>query len=175
MLSAAGLLTAAEGLAPRLARGGASPTPGPGGGDPVAILGAGLAGLTTAYRHLSADWPIFDPAQSHGRAGTRWPPYLCGGAHQRRVLRIHEWRGPIGQPRRQRGSPAKESRDAPGGLGFRSLAKVLRRLGGGPKTGHEKIYRQLPDLCLSLGVGGLRGRGSENNVERESQTDGQGA
>jgi monoamine oxidase len=54
MLSAAGLLTAAGGLAPRFARGGESPTLGVSGGDPVAILGAGLAGLTAAYRLFQA-------------------------------------------------------------------------------------------------------------------------
>ncbi|PYJ11864.1 MAG: hypothetical protein DMF06_01445 [Verrucomicrobia bacterium] len=68
MLSAAGLLTAAGGLVPRIVRGAASPTPGPGGGDPVAILGAGLAGLTAAYRLLKAGTPceIFEGSDRTG-------------------------------------------------------------------------------------------------------------
>jgi hypothetical protein len=59
------------------------------------------------------------------------------------------------------------------------LAHQQKRSCGGKaavlKRGHEKIHRQLPDLRLSFGAGGLRGRGSEHNVERESQTDGQNA
>ena len=68
MLSAAGLLTAAGGLAPRFARGGESPKPGARGGDPVAILGAGLAGLTAAYRLLQAGIPceIFEGSERTG-------------------------------------------------------------------------------------------------------------
>jgi monoamine oxidase len=68
MLGAAGLLTAAGGLAPRFARGAASPTPRSGGGDPVAILGAGLAGLTAAYRLLQAGTPceIFEGSDRTG-------------------------------------------------------------------------------------------------------------
>jgi len=68
MLSAAGLLTAAGGIVPPLARAGASPTPGPAGGDPVAILGAGLAGLTAAYRLLQAGIPceIFEGSDRTG-------------------------------------------------------------------------------------------------------------
>jgi monoamine oxidase len=68
MLGAAGLLTAAGGLVPASARAGESPTPGPGGGDPVAILGAGLAGLTAAYRLLQAGTPceIFEGSERTG-------------------------------------------------------------------------------------------------------------
>jgi monoamine oxidase len=68
MLSAAGLLTAAGGLAPRFARAGEKPKPGPGGGDPVAILGAGLAGLTAAYRLFQAGIPceIFEGSERTG-------------------------------------------------------------------------------------------------------------
>ena len=68
MLSAAGLLTAAGGLAPGLARGSESPKPSQGGGDPVAILGAGLAGLTAAYRLLQAGIPceIFEGSERTG-------------------------------------------------------------------------------------------------------------
>ena len=68
MLSAAGLLTAAGGLAPRFARGGESPKPGARGGDPVAILGAGVAGLTAAYRLLQAGIPceIFEGSERTG-------------------------------------------------------------------------------------------------------------
>jgi monoamine oxidase len=68
MLSAAGLLTAAGGLAPRFARGAEGPTPGSGGGDPVAILGAGLAGLTAAYRLSQAGIPceIFEGSDRTG-------------------------------------------------------------------------------------------------------------
>jgi monoamine oxidase len=68
MLSAVGLLTAAGGLAPRFARGGESPKPGARGGDPVAILGAGVAGLTAAYRLLQAGIPceIFEGSERTG-------------------------------------------------------------------------------------------------------------
>jgi monoamine oxidase len=68
MLSAAGLLTAAGGLAPGSARGSESPKPGQGGGEPVAILGAGLAGLTAAYRLLQAGTPceIFEGSERTG-------------------------------------------------------------------------------------------------------------
>jgi monoamine oxidase len=68
MLSAAGLLTAAGGFAPGLARGSEGPKPGQGGGDPVAILGAGLAGLTAAYRLLQAGIPceIFEGSERTG-------------------------------------------------------------------------------------------------------------
>jgi monoamine oxidase len=68
MLSAAGLLTAAGGLTPPLARAGTSPPPGPGGNDPVAILGAGFAGLTAAYRLRQAGIPceIFEGSDRTG-------------------------------------------------------------------------------------------------------------
>jgi monoamine oxidase len=69
MLSAAGLLTAAGGLAPHLARAAESPSPKPaGGGDPVAIIGAGVAGLTAAYRLLQAGIPceIFEGSERTG-------------------------------------------------------------------------------------------------------------
>jgi monoamine oxidase len=68
MLGAAGLLTAAGGLAPRFARAGEKPKPGPSGGDPVAILGAGLAGLTAAYRLFQAGIPceIFEGSERTG-------------------------------------------------------------------------------------------------------------
>src|SRR5687767_789188 len=68
MLSAAGLLTAAGGFAPRLVRGSESPTPEAGGSGPVAILGAGLAGLTAAYRLLQAGTPceIFEGSERTG-------------------------------------------------------------------------------------------------------------
>src|ERR1043166_8178038 len=68
MLSAAGLLTAAGGLAPRRAQGGASPKPSVAGRDPVAIIGAGVAGLTAAYRLLQAGVPceIFEGSERTG-------------------------------------------------------------------------------------------------------------
>jgi monoamine oxidase len=68
MLTAAGLFTAAGGLAPRFARAGEKPKSGPGGGDPVAILGAGLAGLTAAYRLFQAGIPceIFEGSERTG-------------------------------------------------------------------------------------------------------------
>ena len=70
MLSAAGLLTAAGGLVPHLARAAASPSPMPsaGGGDPVAIIGAGVAGLTAAYRLHQAGIPceIFEGSERTG-------------------------------------------------------------------------------------------------------------
>jgi len=68
ILGAAGLLTAAGGIAPRFARGSESPKAGPGGGDPVAIVGAGLAGLTAAYRLFRAGIPceIFEGSERTG-------------------------------------------------------------------------------------------------------------
>jgi monoamine oxidase len=68
MLSAAGLLVAGGGLAPGLVRGGEDPKQGASGGDPVAILGAGLAGLTAAYRLLQAGIPceIFEGSERTG-------------------------------------------------------------------------------------------------------------
>lgn len=67
MVSAAGLLTAAGG-ASQFARGGEIPKPDARGGDPVAILGAGLAGLTAAYRLLQAGIPceIFEGSERTG-------------------------------------------------------------------------------------------------------------
>lgn len=68
MLTAAGLLTAAGGLAPRFARGGENVKPGARGGAPVAIIGAGVAGLTAAYRLLQAGVPceIFEGSERTG-------------------------------------------------------------------------------------------------------------
>ncbi len=68
MLSAAGFLTAAGGLAPQLARAAGSPTPSAGGGDPVAIIGAGVSGLTAAYRLHQAGIPceIFEGSDRTG-------------------------------------------------------------------------------------------------------------
>ncbi|MEY2488878.1 MAG: hypothetical protein QOC70_820 [Verrucomicrobiota bacterium] len=68
LLSAAGLLTAAGGLAPRFARGGETPKLSVSGRDPVAILGAGLAGLTAAYRLSQAGIPceIFEGSERTG-------------------------------------------------------------------------------------------------------------
>jgi monoamine oxidase len=68
MLSAAGLLTAAGGLAPHLARAAESPKPSASGGDPVAIIGAGVAGLTAAYRLFQAGIPceIFEGSERTG-------------------------------------------------------------------------------------------------------------
>lgn len=67
MLSAAGLLTAAGG-ASQFARGGEIRKPDAHDGDPVAILGAGLAGLTAAYRLLKAGVPceIFEGSERTG-------------------------------------------------------------------------------------------------------------
>ncbi len=68
MLAGAGLLTAAGGLAPRFAQGRESAKPNARGGDPVAIIGAGLAGLTAAYRLLQAGVPceIFEGSERTG-------------------------------------------------------------------------------------------------------------
>ena len=68
MLGAAGFVTAAGGLAPWLARGSATSTLRAGGGDAVAILGAGVAGLTAAYRLLQAGVPceIFEASERIG-------------------------------------------------------------------------------------------------------------
>jgi len=66
MLSAAGLLTA-TGVTSRFVQGGETPKPA-GRGEPVAILGAGLAGLTAAYRLLQAGVPceIFEGSERTG-------------------------------------------------------------------------------------------------------------
>jgi monoamine oxidase len=68
LLGAAGLFTAAGGLVPNLARGAESPTPSKGGGDPVAIIGGGVAGLTAAYRLFQAGIPceIFEGSERTG-------------------------------------------------------------------------------------------------------------
>lgn len=68
MLSAAGLLTAAGGLAPRFAQGGETSKRSVRGGDPVAIMGAGVSGLTAAYRLLQAGVPceIFEGSERTG-------------------------------------------------------------------------------------------------------------
>jgi monoamine oxidase len=67
MLGAAGLLVGG-GLAPGFARGGEKPKQNARGGEPVAILGAGLAGLTAAYRLLQAGVPceIFEGSERTG-------------------------------------------------------------------------------------------------------------
>jgi hypothetical protein len=68
MLGATGMITLAGGFAPRPARGSPSPTPDTGSGDPVAIIGAGVAGLTAAYRLLQAGVPceIFEGSERTG-------------------------------------------------------------------------------------------------------------
>jgi len=74
MLSAAGLMTAAGGLSPRSLRGAASPSPRRSNDDPVAIIGAGAAGLTAAYRLHKAGVPceIFEASnRTGGRIFTR--------------------------------------------------------------------------------------------------------
>jgi monoamine oxidase len=67
ILGAAGLATA-SGLSPRYALGNESRKPGARGGDSVAILGAGVAGLTAAYRLLQAGVPceIFEGSERTG-------------------------------------------------------------------------------------------------------------
>lgn len=71
MLAASGALTAVGGgfaLAPGLVRGSASSTARAGGGDPVAIIGAGVAGLTAAYRLQQVGIPceIFEGSERTG-------------------------------------------------------------------------------------------------------------
>jgi monoamine oxidase len=68
LLGAAGLLTAAGGLAPRFARAGESPKTSARDAGPVAIIGAGVAGLTAAYRLLQAGVPceIFEGSERTG-------------------------------------------------------------------------------------------------------------
>jgi monoamine oxidase len=68
MLSAAGIWTAAGGIIPRSARAEADFLSGPGTADPVAIIGAGVAGLTAAYRLLQAGIPceIFEASERIG-------------------------------------------------------------------------------------------------------------
>lgn len=68
MLGATGMIALAGGFAQRPARGSPSSTPDTGGGDPVAIIGAGVAGLTAAYRLFQAGVPceIFEGSERTG-------------------------------------------------------------------------------------------------------------
>lgn len=68
MLGAAGFITATGNLVPRAARGLVSPTPGFGSQSPVGIIGAGIAGLTAAYRLQQAGVPceIFESSERLG-------------------------------------------------------------------------------------------------------------
>ena len=68
LLGAAGLWTAGGGLASPLVRASETPTPGTNGSEPVAILGAGTAGLTAAYRLMKAGIPceIFEASERTG-------------------------------------------------------------------------------------------------------------
>ena len=68
LLGAAGLFTAAGGLAPHFVRAAENSNPATNGNDPVAILGAGVAGLTAAYRLLQAGIPceIFEASERTG-------------------------------------------------------------------------------------------------------------
>ncbi len=71
MIGAAGILTAAESIAPRLTRGSTTFAPhsiSSSSSDPVAIIGAGVAGLTTAYCLLKAGVPceIFEASERTG-------------------------------------------------------------------------------------------------------------
>ena len=68
MLGAAGFITAAGGFAPLAARAKETRPPGASHRDPVAILGAGLAGLTAAYRLHQAGIPceIFEGSERTG-------------------------------------------------------------------------------------------------------------
>jgi monoamine oxidase len=74
LIGGAGLITAAGGLAPRLVRGAVAGTATAAYRDPVAILGAGAAGLTAAYRLRRAGVPceIFEAStRTGGRMFTR--------------------------------------------------------------------------------------------------------
>ena len=68
ILGATGLLAAGGGLSLRSAQGKEAPALPTQGGDPVAILGAGLAGLTAAYRLFQAGVPceIFEGSERTG-------------------------------------------------------------------------------------------------------------
>jgi monoamine oxidase len=68
LLCAAGFVTAAGGLAPLAARAKEARPPAAGDRDPVAIIGAGIAGLTAAYRLHQAGIPceIFEGSERTG-------------------------------------------------------------------------------------------------------------
>ena len=75
VIGAAGLLTAAGDFAPHIARGAATGNKPAPGSDPVAILGAGVAGLTAAYRLKQAGVPceIFEAStRTGGRIFTKY-------------------------------------------------------------------------------------------------------
>jgi len=68
MVGAAGLLTAVNGFVPRSLHGAIGPIHSTGGTDPVAIIGAGTAGLTAAYRLHKVGVPceIFEASMRTG-------------------------------------------------------------------------------------------------------------
>ena len=70
LLSAAGLATAADSFIPLPARAAARPSPNSKRGEPVAILGAGVAGLTAAYRLMQAGVPC-EVYEASNRTGGR--------------------------------------------------------------------------------------------------------
>jgi monoamine oxidase len=75
ILGAAGFVTAAGGLVPRMARGAEASQLRPSSREPVAIIGAGLAGLTAAYRlnHAGVPCEIFEGSErTGGRVLTRY-------------------------------------------------------------------------------------------------------
>ena len=129
MLSAAGLLTAAGGFAPRFAQGGETLKRSARGGDPVAIIGAGVAGLTAAYRLLQAGVPceIFEGSdRTGGRMLTKTDFNKDGDVLRtgRRVGGLEPCRLDRAGGRTRRGNPGTQRRVIKASISIFSAASI---------------------------------------------------